>query len=160
MILRLNGARADHIIDFHERLTESEGEAPVELDVERNGDLIRLQVQLQPESEFFNAQLIAERTGLTVQGITPQLARHLNLESSEGMIVADVEEGSPAEKAGVRTGFIILKVNQRGANDLVTLAKQLHALKSGEMVRIDLVVQRQLGRFLTLNHASTSFKLR
>lgn len=159
-VLRLNGAQADHIIDFYERLTESEGEAPVELDVERNGDLIRLQVQLQPESDFFNAQLIAERTGLTLQGITPQLARHLNLESSEGMIVADVEEGSPAEKAGIRTGFIILKVNQRSANDLVTLAKQLHALKSGEMVRIDLVVQRQLGRFLTLNHASASFKLR
>ena len=76
------------------------------------------------------------------------------------MIVADVEEGSPAEKAGVRTGFIILKVNQRSANDLVTLAKQLHVLKSGDMVRIDLVVQRQLGRFLTLNHASASFKLR
>ena len=160
VILRLNGDRIDHIIDFYERLSESRGREPVGLEVERKGDLVGLKVKLQPEADFFNAQLIAERTGLTLQAITPQLARHLNLNSTEGSIVADLEEGGPAEQAGIRTGFIITQINQYRTDDLVSLAKHLHALKSGQSVRVDLVVQRQVGRFMTLNRASASFKLR
>jgi serine protease Do len=160
VILRINGARMGHIIDFYERLTESKGREPVDLEVKRSGDLVRLKVQLQPESDFFNAKLIAEKTGLTLQVITSQLARHLNLDSTQGAIVADVEEGSPAEKSGIRTGFIIMQIDQHRTDDLVSLAKHLHGVKSGQSVRIDLVVQRQVGRFLTLNRASASLKLR
>jgi serine protease Do len=159
-ILGLNGDQIHHIIDFYERLTESKGKEPVGFEVQRNGGVIRLKVQLQPESDFFNAQLIAERTGLTLQAITPQLARHLNLDSTQGAIVADVEEGSPAGKAGIKTSFIIMQIDQHRADDLVSLAKYLHSLKSGQSVRVDLVVQRQVGRFLTLNRAAASLKLR
>lgn len=159
-IHHLNGAEVNHIIDFYERLTESNGQEPCNLEVERNGELMSLKVQLQAESDFFNAELIARRTGMSLQKITPKLARHFNLDSIQGAIVADVEKGSPADVAGIRTGFIIKQVNQHGVDDLVALAKRLHDMDSGESVKIDLVVQRQVGRYLTLNRASVALLLR
>lgn len=159
-ILRLDGKPVQHVIDFYQHLSNSKGKDPVAFELDRNGDLIRSKVQLQPESDFFNAQLITRRTGLTLQSITPQLARHLNLDSVQGAIVADLEEGSPADKAGIKTGFVIMALDQFRTDDLVELAKHVHGLKSGESIRVDLVVQRQVGRFITLNRATASLRLR
>ena len=159
-ILRLNGLEVDHIVDFYQSLTESKGKEPLKLDVDRNGEHFQVSLQLLPETDFFNAKLIAARTGMTLQSITPQLARHLNLDSTHGVIVSDVEEGGPAGLTGIRTGFIIMQFNQNPVVDLVSLAKYIHTLKLGKSVRVDLLVQRQVGRFLTLNRATVSLKLR
>ena len=159
-ILRLNGVEMAHVIEFYQHLTESKGREPIQFEVERDGGRLELTIRLRPESDFFNAKLIAKRTGMTLQTITPQIAGHLNLGSTQGAIVAEIEEGSPAESAGIRTGFIVTQMNQHPAHDLISLARHVHSIKPGESIRIDLVVQRQVGRFLALNRATASLKLR
>lgn len=54
---------------------------------------------------------MSKKLGLTVQDLTPELAQALELEESEGVIVANVEPGSPAAEAGLRKGDLILEVN-------------------------------------------------
>ena len=49
---------------------------------------------------------------MTVQEITPEIADHLGLSDTKGVIVARVKEGSPAGDAGVRPEDIILQVNK------------------------------------------------
>ena len=159
-ILRLNGVEMAHVIEFYQHLTESKGREPIQFEVERDGGRLEFTIRLRPESDFFNAKLIAKRTGMTLQTITPQIAGHLNLGSTQGAIVAEIEEGSPAESAGIRTGFIVTQMNQHPAHDLISLARHVHSIKPGESIRIDLVVQRQVGRFLALNRATASLKLR
>ena len=56
---------------------------------------------------------VEKNFGLVVQNITPDIARHLNLKDRRGVIVTDIQPGSPAEEADLRPGDIIREINKR-----------------------------------------------
>jgi S1-C subfamily serine protease len=77
------------------------------------------------------------RLGVQVQPVTPDLARQLGLpDGSRGLAVAGVEPGSPAERAGVREGDVIVAVNGRAVNDAGELRSALAREKAGTLLRI------------------------
>jgi serine protease Do len=49
--------------------------------------------------------------GLAVQPLTPETAGRLGLANAAGVVVSEVEEGSPADEAGIQRGDVILEVN-------------------------------------------------
>ena len=64
------------------------------------------------------------RMGVTIQPVTADIARSLNLPSVKGAIVNGVEPGSPADRAGLETGDVITKFNGQAlesGNDLRNL---------------------------------------
>ncbi len=78
--------------------------------------------------------------GLEVRPITPDVARQLNLRSTEGVVVVNVEDGSTAADAGVQRGDIIREINRqrvRGMPDFERLTKDL---KEGD--RLTVLLQR------------------
>jgi serine protease Do len=50
-------------------------------------------------------------TGLEVQTVDARVARYFGLAKAEGVIVSDVQRGSPAERIGMKPGDIITEVN-------------------------------------------------
>ncbi len=59
--------------------------------------------------------------GVTIQGVTPELAKSFGLKENKGALVAQVNPGSPADKAGIEQGDIILEFDGKNiseANDL------------------------------------------
>ena len=56
--------------------------------------------------------------GIQVQDITPAIAQYFEYEGSDGILVAQVMEGSSAEKAGLRQGDILLEMNGQPIGDL------------------------------------------
>lgn len=159
-ILSVDGQGTNHAIDFYQRLTRNKGEETVHMTIDRQRKTKKLSLQLVPEVSFFNADLVRERTGLLLQEMNPQLARNLNLDSVEGALVADVDKDGPGGKAGIRNGFVLLRVNDLRVDSLVALAKYLYEQKSGASVRLELLVQQKVGRFLTLNRAGATLVLR
>ena len=51
--------------------------------------------------------------GVRIQSLNPPVARKLSLPDNRGALVADVEPGSPAERAGLRAGDVIVKLADR-----------------------------------------------
>jgi len=61
--------------------------------------------------------------GMTVQEITPEIAKSMGLEDTSGVLVANVEPDSPAYEAGVRRGDVIIEVSQKPITNLESYKK-------------------------------------
>ena len=78
--------------------------------------------------------------GLRVQRITPETSRRLALSSIKGVLVLEVQSGSPAEQAGIEPADVIREVNQKPVNNVKDFER---AVRQGRRVdRILLLVQR------------------
>ena len=55
--------------------------------------------------------------GITIQPMTADLAQALGMKETRGVAVSDVNSGGPAERAGMKSGDVILEVNGKRVND-------------------------------------------
>ena len=76
------------------------------------------------------------RLGVTIQGITPALAESMGLSGTTGALVSDVEDGSPASKAGLQPGDVIIALNGESVKDSNVLRNEIAALQPGTDVKI------------------------
>lgn len=74
--------------------------------------------------------------GVTIQEMTPEISQKFGLEKSKGALVSDVAKGSPAEKAGILRGDIILEFNGREVKDVSSLRNMVAQSKVGSDVSI------------------------
>lgn len=74
--------------------------------------------------------------GVTIQDITPELAQKFGLKALEGSLVSDVAKGSPAHKAGIIRGDIILEFNGKKVRDVSSLRNIVAQTKIGSQVEI------------------------
>jgi Do/DeqQ family serine protease len=77
--------------------------------------------------------------GVTVQGVTSDLAAGLGLDHAAGALVSDVTEGSAADKAGLKRGDVILSYQGRPVVDTNTLRNEIAATKPGSSVAMDVL---------------------
>jgi serine protease Do len=78
--------------------------------------------------------------GLRVQRITPEISRRLGLSSIKGVLVLEVQSGSPAEQVGLEPADVIREVNQKAVNNVKDFERAVRQGRRGE--RILLLVQR------------------
>ncbi len=77
--------------------------------------------------------------GVTIQELTPDLSQKFGLKSSKGALVGDVAKGSPAEKAGIKRGDIILEFNGKKVNDVGSLRNMVAQSKVGSETEISVL---------------------
>ena len=69
---------------------------------------------------------VAKKLGLQVQDLTDELARRFGYEGTKGVIVTEVTDSSPADRAGIGAGMLIVSVNRQ---DISTVKEFGEALK-------------------------------
>lgn len=69
--------------------------------------------------------------GVAIQKVTQDIADSLNLDEEHGVLVSQVTAGSPADKAGMRTGDVILDVDGRNVRGPRDLARKIAAIQPG-----------------------------
>jgi serine protease Do len=70
--------------------------------------------------------------GVQIESLSDEAATALGLPNSNGAIVTDVIAGSPAEKAGIRRGDVVLKINGAAVKDNRDLSRRIAALQAGQ----------------------------
>jgi serine protease Do len=78
--------------------------------------------------------------GLETRPITPEIARQLNLRTTEGVVVARVEEDGPAAEAGLQRGDVIREVNRQRIRSVPDYERVTQGLKPGD--RVTVLLQR------------------
>ncbi len=77
------------------------------------------------------------RIGVTIQEMNQSLADSFGLKKPDGALVNSVEKGSPAEKAGIETGDVILKINGKAIGRSIDLSSQVADLKPGSTAKLE-----------------------
>jgi serine protease Do len=83
------------------------------------------------------------RLGVTIQGLDAELAQNFGLDKPVGALIANVESGSPAEKAGLRSGDVVLGVNGQKVADSADLPRIIGDQKPGSAVRLSIWRERK-----------------
>jgi len=91
----------------------------------------------------------AEKTplGLEVQNLTPALAQQFRLRDNKGVVVVQVESGSPAADANIRPGDLILEVNGVVVATVKEYLEAVAKMKKGTVARF---LVKRAGRTLYL----------
>jgi len=88
--------------------------------------------------------------GLTVQDITPDIARRFDIGNLKGVLVSAVEDNSPAENAGFRQGDIIRQINGKPVPNVEEFAKLMKKHKGDKTIRF-LVERGEIRLILALS---------
>ncbi len=76
--------------------------------------------------------------GVELQEITPELAESFKLSTTAGVLVAGVQRGSPADRAGVKPGDIVVSVDGKPARDPDSMRNLIIALAPGRQATLEL----------------------
>ena len=79
------------------------------------------------------------RIGVVIQPVTRELAESFGLPKPAGALVSSVEKGSPAEKAGIEAGDVILKFGGRDVNSSEDLPRLVGGSKPGTKAAVQLM---------------------
>ncbi len=74
--------------------------------------------------------------GVAVQDLTPELARALGIEGRTGAVVADVTEGTPAQRAGLKPDDVIVELDGRPLSNAHALTRGVAFLQPGQDVAL------------------------
>jgi serine protease Do len=74
--------------------------------------------------------------GVQIQPVTQDIADSLGIKKAEGALVAEPQAGSPAEKAGIKSGDVILSVNGDKVKDARSLARTISTMAPGTSVKL------------------------
>jgi serine protease Do len=117
VIVELDGKKVAKATDLPGLVAEMPVGKNVPIVVVRDGREVRLNAQiarLEDESPTKVAETEGKgQLGLSVQPLTPPMARELGLKVKEGVLVRDVVEGGRAAEAGIRAGDVIVEVDRR-----------------------------------------------
>ncbi|MFQ5560914.1 MAG: DegQ family serine endoprotease [Nitrospinota bacterium] len=77
--------------------------------------------------------------GVMIQKVTPEIAKSFGIKKSSGALIGDVLKKSPAEKAGVKRGDIIVKFDGKGIRSVEDLPKVVALTRPGAKVKMGLI---------------------
>jgi serine protease Do len=77
--------------------------------------------------------------GVMIQPITPDLAKAFKLSKSDGALISDVNPGSPAERAGLKPGDVVTKVDDQAVSDARALRLMIGEMSPGKTVQLTVV---------------------
>jgi len=77
--------------------------------------------------------------GIMIQDITPELGKSFGLKTTQGVLVSDIVTGSPAEKAGLRRGDVIVRFDGKESETAHKLSQMAAATPPDTAVKIDIL---------------------
>jgi serine protease Do len=160
VVTRINGTRPRNAIELNREIVSADEKRELQLEVQRKGELRTLTIRPVPEKQVFNAALIRQKLGLTVQELTPERAAQLGLENDQGLLITAVEKNSPAARANLNRGFIVRKIADQPVGSVLVAAKLLYSRRSGEKVELSVLASRVRGAYLELFPATVELVVR
>lgn len=132
VIVSYDGKKIDDSVTLPGLVAATPVGKTVPVEVVRDGKTRTVNVgisRLNDQTAALNPQQDKSEWGLALQNIRPEERRQMNLTGNEGVLVTAVMPGSPAAKAGVQAGDVILQVNQAPVSSLEDMKAEVAKVK-------------------------------
>ncbi|MFN8392607.1 MAG: DegQ family serine endoprotease [Bdellovibrionota bacterium] len=121
VITKYNGKAVQENEDLPLMVAETEVGKTVDVDLIRAGKPETLKVKIEELADEEAETPVVEDTeesslGITVQEITPDIARSLSLDETKGVVVTEIAPDTPGANAGLKRGDVILEVGSKTVN--------------------------------------------
>jgi serine protease Do len=140
--------RGDVIISFDGKKIKNMHDLPFIVATTPVGKQVQVEVIRKGEKKTFEVKVgeLKEETaaaaeekpkpylGITVEDITPEIAKQYNLSEKGGVVVTEVEPDSAGDEAGLRSGDVILELDQTKVEDVKQFEAKLHQYHKGDIV--------------------------
>ncbi|NLA39789.1 MAG: DegQ family serine endoprotease, partial [Methanomicrobiales archaeon] len=77
--------------------------------------------------------------GVSIQDLSGELSKSLGLKDVKGVLISDVMKSSPAEDAKLKSGDVIVKVNEQSVSEPAELQMNISSRSPGETVKLELI---------------------
>ncbi|HEY5766141.1 MAG TPA: DegQ family serine endoprotease [Candidatus Deferrimicrobiaceae bacterium] len=149
VIVRFDGREVEDPHELPQIVASTSPGKQVQVTVVRDGKRIDISVKIaEMAGEEARAGKggpdLSKGMGLTVQDITPEIAKHLDIENRNGVLVASVESGSPADDAGFREGDLIRQINRKPVQNTGEFQKVMKKVQNDKTVLF--LIERGEGR--------------
>ena len=138
-ILAVGGAKVEQIPDFVCTMLFARAGQRLPLRVERAGKAMDVEVLLtakpRPDGKLLGERLL----GVTLQPITPELAKEQRLTVDKGLLVVAVDADGPAAKIGVQKKDVLFQVDRFYVTSLDDLGMILEDVKGGQRLPVGIV---------------------
>ncbi len=91
------------------------------------------------DSIIKHGKVIRGWMGVSVQNLTPELAKSLGFKETEGALVSGVEKGSPADKAGLKRGDLVIGLSGKNVVDSTSLRNMVSAAAPGTKIDFKII---------------------
>ncbi len=91
------------------------------------------------ESIIKHGRVIRGWLGVSIQNLTPEIAKSLGIKRETGVLVADVVKDSPAEKAGMKRGDLIIEYEGKAVEDSRDLRNMVAGTAPGTTVKVKII---------------------
>ncbi len=139
VVTAVNGTSVENSNDLQVIVSEDAPGSKIQLDVMRNGQPEKIGLTV---GEYHKNQEVAAaasdesghaRLGIAISDLTPDVRQQLQLGSDvQGVAVAQVQPGSPAEDAGLTGGDVILEVNRKPVTSADQFRNEVKQLPAGK----------------------------
>jgi len=132
--------------DYYIYLLDINADDSLEMVLKRGSQQIKASVKPATIPIPDAAKLLRQRTGLSVRALTREQAAKIHPQLRAGLLITQVEYGSPAHQAGFVEGYVIVQIGKYAPNNLDEVAVLLESLPAGERVqfRVLEVQKRQI----------------
>jgi serine protease Do len=152
VIVKFNGKDIDEMNELPRIVASTPVGKEVAVGILRDGKPMTLKLKVG-ELKDEPAAPALEKTklefGMSVQEITPEMARQLRLSEPGGVVVTQVEPGSAADEAGIQRGDIIREVNGQNIRNPGDYRAALANVKKGDLLRL-LIKRGERNIYLTM----------
>jgi S1-C subfamily serine protease len=159
-VVACDGQEITDVLLLERRLIHKKAGDEVKFDVERGGIAKSLAVKLTALPVLSARDLMFKKFGVQVQPLTRDLAQKLGIPFTQGLLVAEVQPGSPGEIAQFQRGLVITQVAGEAVASMDRVAEQLEDVKTGDMVSMAVVVNERRGNVLLQQTANVSLQSR
>ncbi len=166
VITEFNGQRVEGTVQFRRLIRETPGGRTVQLTFWRDGRAQSVSVELgafrdkldghgyvfgpkefkfeMPEfgGKLFGHDIFLQhgpRLGIDAEDLSGQLGSYFGAPDGEGVLVRDVTSGTPAEKAGLKAGDVIIKIDGERVRTVRDLREKMRAKRENKTVSVSVI---------------------